>query len=203
MAQIVKNLPAMRETWVWSLDQEDPLEKEMATHSSILAWRIPWTEEPGGLQSTGSRNVRHDWATSLSLSLLLCRWGVLHRVLQVVDWCWSCIQMVPFVWVLTIWYTLGLVFWLSSVLQSVFPLQSLRAWSLSKHQPRSNLPRGISPEMKGLLLEFQKPVYKNTTEISDSMETWYCLPHGQSSLDCNTWLEGLSLAVVSRTLLPF
>ena len=54
MAQMVKNLPAMQETWVRSLGQEDPLEKEMATHSSILAWRIPWTEEPGRLQFTGS-----------------------------------------------------------------------------------------------------------------------------------------------------
>ena len=51
MAQTVKNLPAMWETWILSLGQEDPLEKGMATHSSILAWRIPWTEEPGGLQS--------------------------------------------------------------------------------------------------------------------------------------------------------
>ena len=51
MAQSVKNPPAMQETWVQSLDQEDPLEKEMPTHSSILAWRIPWTEEPGGLYS--------------------------------------------------------------------------------------------------------------------------------------------------------
>ena len=49
MAQMVKNLPAMQETWVRSLGPEDPLEKEMATHSSILVWRIPWTEEPGGL----------------------------------------------------------------------------------------------------------------------------------------------------------
>ena len=54
VAQMVKNLPGMRETWVQSLGWEDPLEKEMATHSSILAWRIPWTEEPGGLQSMGS-----------------------------------------------------------------------------------------------------------------------------------------------------
>ena len=53
MAQMVKNLPAMQETWVRSLDREDPLEKGMATHSSILAWRIPWTQEPGGLQSMG------------------------------------------------------------------------------------------------------------------------------------------------------
>ena len=60
MAQRLKRLPAIRETWVRFLGQEDPLEKEMATHSSILAWRIPWTEEPGGLQSTGSQRVGHD-----------------------------------------------------------------------------------------------------------------------------------------------
>ena len=54
MAQTVKNLPAMQETWVQSLGREDALEKGMATHSSILAWRIPWTEEPGELQSMGS-----------------------------------------------------------------------------------------------------------------------------------------------------
>ena len=60
MAQMLKRLPAMQETWVQSLGREDPLEKEMATHSSILAWRIPWTEEPGGLQSTGSQRVGHD-----------------------------------------------------------------------------------------------------------------------------------------------
>ena len=57
---MVKNLPAMWETWVQSLGQEDPLEKGMAAHSSILAWRIPWTEEPGGLQSTELQRVRHD-----------------------------------------------------------------------------------------------------------------------------------------------
>ena len=60
MAQTVKNPPAMRETWVRSLGWEDPLQEDMATHSSILAWRIPWTEEPGGLQSTGSQRVGHD-----------------------------------------------------------------------------------------------------------------------------------------------
>ena len=60
MAQRLKRLPATRETWVRSLGREDPLEKKMATHSSILAWEIPWTEEPGRLQSTGSQRVRHD-----------------------------------------------------------------------------------------------------------------------------------------------
>ena len=60
VAQMVKNLPAVQETWVQSLGWEDPLEKGIATHSSILAWRIPWTEEPGGLQSMGSQRVRYD-----------------------------------------------------------------------------------------------------------------------------------------------
>ena len=60
MAQRIKNLPAMQKTEVQSLDWENPLEKVMATHSSILAWRIPWTEEPGGLQTMGSQRAGHD-----------------------------------------------------------------------------------------------------------------------------------------------
>ena len=60
MAQRLKHLPGMRETWVRPLGWEDPLKKEMATHSSTLAWRIPWREEPGRLQSMGSQRVRHD-----------------------------------------------------------------------------------------------------------------------------------------------
>ena len=60
MAQMVKRLPAMWETQVRSLGWEDPLEKEMVTHSSVLAWKIAWVEEPGGLQSMGSQRVRHD-----------------------------------------------------------------------------------------------------------------------------------------------
>ena len=64
MAQMVKNLPAVQETWVQSLGQEDPLEKGMATHSSILTWKILWTEEPGKLQSMGSQRVGHDQAAN-------------------------------------------------------------------------------------------------------------------------------------------
>ena len=64
MAQLVKNPPAMWETWVQSVAWEDPLEKEMATHSSILAWRILWTEEPGGLQAVGLQRVPCDRATN-------------------------------------------------------------------------------------------------------------------------------------------
>ena len=62
-SSVVKNLPAMQETQVPSLGQEDPLEQEMATHSSILAWEISWTEEPGGLQSMGSQRVGHNLVT--------------------------------------------------------------------------------------------------------------------------------------------
>ena len=81
VAQTVKHLPAMWETGVQFLGQEDPLEKEMVIHSSTLAWKIPWTEEPDRLQSMGSQRVGHDWATSLSLSsrgslvLLFLPWG--------------------------------------------------------------------------------------------------------------------------------
>ena len=67
---MVKHLPAMWETWVQSLGQEDPLEKEMATHPSTLAYKIPWMEEPGGLQSMGTQTVGHNQAISLSLSSL-------------------------------------------------------------------------------------------------------------------------------------
>ena len=66
-SSVVENLPAKQETWqepwVWSLGWDDPLEKEMVTHSSILAWETPWTEEPSGLQSMGYQRVRHDWVT--------------------------------------------------------------------------------------------------------------------------------------------
>ena len=68
VAQMVNCLPAMWETWVRSLGRKDPLEKEMATHSSTVAWEVPWTEEPGRLHSTGLQRVGQDWATSLSLS---------------------------------------------------------------------------------------------------------------------------------------
>ena len=71
VAQLVKNVPAVQETWVRSLVWEDPLEKKMVTHSSILAWKISWTEEPGGLQSTGSQRAGHDWATNTYLLVLL------------------------------------------------------------------------------------------------------------------------------------
>ena len=85
VAQMVKRLPAMRETWVWSLGREDPLEKKMATHSSILAWKILWSEEPGSLQSMGLQRVGHDWATLLSL------WPVVELSLRV--WAFMILSM--------------------------------------------------------------------------------------------------------------
>ena len=77
---MVKHLPTMQKTWVQSLGREDLLEKEMATHSSILAWKISWTEEPGRLQSKGLQRVGHNWTISLHfLEGLIC----LHRTVQV------------------------------------------------------------------------------------------------------------------------
>ena len=76
VAQIVKNLPAMQETPVQSLSQEDPLEKEIAIQSSILAWEIPWTEEPGRLQSMGLQRVQHNWAINIHTHMWIF-WGVL------------------------------------------------------------------------------------------------------------------------------
>ena len=72
-AQTVKRLSTMRETRVRSLDWEDPLEKEMAIHSRTIAWKIPWTEDPGRLQSMGSQRVGHDWVTSLHFTSMLSR----------------------------------------------------------------------------------------------------------------------------------
>ena len=85
LASTVKHLPATWETWVRSLSREDPLEKEMATHSSTLAWKVPWMEEPGRLQLMGSERVGHDWATSLSSSL----WSK-YFSLYSAFWHWGC-----------------------------------------------------------------------------------------------------------------
>ena len=79
VAQMVKNLPAMQETRVQSLDQEGPLEKEVAPHSSVLAWRIPWTEEPGGPQSMVLQRVGLDWATNTLALQPLSNAGVKNR----------------------------------------------------------------------------------------------------------------------------
>ena len=89
VAQMVKNMPAMQETQVQSLGGEDPLEKGMATHSSILAWRIPRTEEPGGLQSIGSQRVRHDWETHTHKDKIHTKFQSLIQNKNVKLWCRS------------------------------------------------------------------------------------------------------------------
>ena len=81
VAQTVKKLLAIQETWVWSLDRDNHLDKEMATHTSILAWRVSWTEEPGGLQSMGLQRVGHDWAT-IALIFMLIHVELVHSVQQ-------------------------------------------------------------------------------------------------------------------------
>ena len=101
VALTVKHLPTMRETQVQSLGWEDLLEKEMATHSTTLALKIPWTEEPGRLQSTGLQRLGHNWVTLLSLS--------------------------------------GSVLWKSRVLESVLPLQRLRALSLVRNEDSTSV----------------------------------------------------------------
>ena len=73
MVQIVKNSPTIQETWVQSLGQEDPLEKGMMAHSSVLAYRIPWAEKPGRLQSKESQRIRHDWVANTFLFMRLDR----------------------------------------------------------------------------------------------------------------------------------
>ena len=78
VAQMVKNLPAMQETRVQSLSRENPLEKGMSTHSRFLAWRIPWTEEPCGLQSTGLQRVGHDWVANTHMYLLYYIYMYIH-----------------------------------------------------------------------------------------------------------------------------
>ena len=80
VAQLVKNPPTMQDTWIQFLDLEDPLEEVTATHSNILAWRIPWMEEPGGLQSMGLQRVRHNWAISLSLFKIIVDGDCSHEI---------------------------------------------------------------------------------------------------------------------------
>ena len=77
------NLPAVQETWVRFLGQEDLLEKGMATHSSVLAWKIPWAEKPGGLQSMGSQRVRHDWATNTFIYMCVYIYTYVHTYIHI------------------------------------------------------------------------------------------------------------------------
>ena len=86
---MVKNLPTMRESWVWSLGQEDTLEKGMATHFRILAWEIIWTEEPGKLQSIGWQRIGHDWATNILPFTLKLKHCALSNISRQINVYWS------------------------------------------------------------------------------------------------------------------
>ena len=85
VGQRVTNLPAVQETGVWPLGWEDPLEEGIATYSSILVWRIPWTEEPGGLQSTGLQRVRHNWVTNTFTFLCCLRFSLRSHIMTIVS----------------------------------------------------------------------------------------------------------------------
>ena len=99
VAQTVKNLPAMWETWVWSLGWEDALEKEMATHSSTLAWQIRWTEESGGLKSMGSQRVRHNWVTNTLLTAFLRKKSFSYVDFLILKYIWCiCIVFISSFW---------------------------------------------------------------------------------------------------------
>ena len=125
VAQMVKRLPTMWETWVQSLGREDFLERDMATHSSILVWRIPWMEEPHGLQSVGLQRVGHDWATSFSHSPGLVTWTLLASRAA----------------------GEGLAWW-SSGLDSKLPMQKAQVWSLTG-ELISHTPHGIAKKKAG------------------------------------------------------
>ena len=137
-AQLVKNLPALQETLVRFLGWEHSLEEGVATHFTILACRIPWTEEPGGLLSTGSQRVRHDWAikhsTHTSYHCYCCResvqhTSVIHRILLLVPTPWlpDFLSLYPLlISIRTQWFSCS-----SSNIPSTLPTQSLCTWMSS------------------------------------------------------------------------
>ena len=104
VAQMVKHLSTIQETQVQSLGQEDLLEKEMATHSSLHTWKIPWTEEPGGLQSMGSQRVGYDWVTSLYSK----RYNT-FKYLFIICWKFKCMQYL-IVWFVSVFMIIYLIF---------------------------------------------------------------------------------------------
>ena len=94
MAEIVKNLPSVKECWVQSLGREDPLEKGMGTHSSILSWRISWIEEPGMLHSLGSQTVGHDWVTKIFTFMYTYVYACTYKMIYIkILTKWSCLYL--------------------------------------------------------------------------------------------------------------
>ena len=137
MAQRVKGLSAMQETRVRSLGQEDPLEKEMATHSRTIAWKIPWMEEPGRLQSMGSQRVGHDWVTSLYhfIWYSICSKPSLKFIFLFLSIVCSFLQMstIPltkahFDYPLTCWWAFGCFWSLSNTRKSFLNVTIVHLW---------------------------------------------------------------------------
>ena len=158
VTQMVKNPPAMRETLVWSLGQEDPLEKEMATQSSTLTWKISWMEEPGGLQSMELQRVGNNWATSLSL------WTFFDIVFL---WDWNENWPFPVLWPLLSFPNL-LAYWVQHFHSIIFQIKRLQfrmniwfwdkmnewAWAKQSNRSRRDTNRGLfslicSPSSRG------------------------------------------------------
>ena len=128
LAQMVKHLPIMRETWVQSLGWEDLLEKEMATHSSILAWKIPWMEELGRLQSTGSQRVR-TWLSDFTFTFSKAwKWKVKEKLL-------SCVRLLATPWTVVYQVPPG-----SSSVHGIFQARTLE-WVAVSFSRRSSQPR--------------------------------------------------------------
>ena len=135
VAQKVKNLPAMEETQVRSLGWEDPLKKGMTSHSSILAWRIPWTKEPGGLHSMGSQRVKHDWVPNTHTHTHT------HTHFWYYLWCWEKSIMIPcfseweYLCLLFHFWTLLEILWCRPCKSSLTPLLILSLqWKLANFQ---------------------------------------------------------------------
>ena len=136
VTQMVKNLPAMQKTRIWSLSWEDPLEKRMTSHSSILVWRIPWTEELGRMQSMGSQRVGHNWVTSLSLSCIV--FTVLRQVpsrpifwrVLIINGGWILSKAFVASIEIVIWFlSFNLLIWCITLFDFAYINESLHSWN--------------------------------------------------------------------------
>ena len=137
----------MQETWVWSLGREDPLEEGMATHFHILAWRIPWTEEPGGLQSIGLQRIRHDWVTN-AFTFHLSIHPSIHLYLYIYVYLYLFIHPS-----LSVSIYLSVAISLSSAIQGTNSISSFQAWADSVFpcpQSKQNWPLFITGQLPTL-----------------------------------------------------
>ena len=171
---MVKRLPAMQETWVWSLGWEDPLEKEMATHSSTLAWKIPWTEEPGKLRSMGSQRVGHNWTTSLSFFLALFKFPWCGFCLPRGYYLSLCLSLPPSGFVLSLWPD---SFW-------CFPINLPQNYSSMEDSYTGWLARFPDPSLAGSHLAFL------TLSLLSSILTFTTTKAIPASAPAKNWVMG-------------